>query len=321
MNHHETYLKMDFDYDSFQLTRIFSHELLDEYPEHGVQDSKAKEIYGELRFPTPPPNRPYTCGSLVQSIDGKIAYIDNPAGPVIASANKLDPEGGATDFWLLNHFRASMDVVIAGAGTMHKEPDGTVCVMDQNLEDERIARGMSRIPWVVICSLDGSDIRYEDALLINQPAIIHSSPAAEPIIAGNLPYPSFVIGPYTDAKAALADADNIRTLFDTKSPQNIPVILTGVGSRPDEEAMLTILHILGLRRALVESPSYCIALMGKGLLDEFLLDMSCVFVGGDAMSMGKSIPAFTSTNHPHSKVLSIHMHSPSFFYFRHKMVY
>lgn len=315
------YPKVEFPYDRMKLQPIFTHPELENYHTEGVQGEVAREIYGSLMFPDPPKHRAYTYGSLVMSIDGKIAYLDNPAGPVIASANVLDPDGGKADFWILNLYRASADVIIAGAGTMHKEPDGTVCIMDQELEDERLKRNLSQAPWVVIVSLDGTDVRWEDELFVNQPTMFHSSPFALEVVKDKLAQDYFVIGPYENLQEVLEDEQRIRSQFVEHSASKMSVIITGKDKTPDEEALLGILSLLGMKRCLVETPSYCMALMKKKLLDEFVLNVSCVFVGGEAMSIGKSFPAFTSVDHPHTEVLSLHMHSPSYFYYRHKLVY
>lgn len=313
--------KIPYDYRKIALKRVYESPLLESYPYEGVLSLEAREVYGALKFPSLPENRSYTCGCLVSSVDGKIAYNDDPAGPVIASSNVLDPDGASADFWVLNLFRANMDAVIAGAGTLWKEPDGTNCVMDQSLEQERVARGLSRAPWIVIATLDGTDMRYEDKLLTNQPAMLHSSPAAIEIIEERLELDHFFIGPYENSEEVWRHEEEIRSLFEKHSGSKLPVIITGVASRPDELALLSVLKVLGLERTLIESPSYCHALMRKGLLDEFILNQSGVIVGGDALSIGRWSEAFTSKEHPHTKVVSLHMHSESFFYFRYALFY
>jgi hypothetical protein len=78
---------------------------------------------------------------------------------------------------------------------------------------------------------------------------------------------------------------------------------------------------MGMERALVESPSYCHVLMQDALLDELTLNYSCLYIGGIAVGLGNGMEPFTSTRHPESELLSIHMHSPSFLYFRHRLRY
>lgn len=313
--------KIPYRYDAIALQRIYTSPLLEEYTQDSVASPESILVYGDLQFAKVPESRSYTCGCLVTSVDGKIAYNDNPAGPVIASSNRLDPDGAAADFWVLNLFRANMDAVIAGAGTLHKEPDGVICVMDSTLEEARVRKGLPRAPWVVIATFDGTDLPFEDKLLVNQPAMIHSSPAAQELINQKLSLEHFYIGPYRDSSEVWKDAEHIKKTFSQFSEAAIPIILTGTQSVPDELALLTVLKIIGMNRTLIESPSYCHALMKKGLLDEFIINQSGVIVGGNALSIGGHGEAFTSTEHPHTHALSIHMHSPSFFYFRYALRY
>jgi riboflavin biosynthesis pyrimidine reductase len=321
MNIPYTLPKVPYAYDAITLRRLYESPLISDFTHEGVVSSESLSVYGELRFPEALECRSYTCGCLVTSVDGKIAYNDDPAGPVIARSNALDPEGATADFWVLNLFRANMDAVIAGAGTLHKEPDGVICVMDTTLEEARVHRGMPRAPWVVIATLDGTDLPFDDKLLVNQPAMLHSSPAAHGLIEQKLAHDHFYLGPYRDSTAVWEDADSIRKTFDRYSDHAMPVILTGSDSIPDELALLAVLKVVGMDRTLIESPSYCHALMKKGLLDEFILNQSGVIVGGNALSIGGHGEAFTSTDHPHTQALTLHMHSPSFFYFRYSLRY
>ena len=46
--------------------------------------SKVSAAYHELYFPSPSEERPYIFASMVLSLDGKMAFQDNPQGPVVA---------------------------------------------------------------------------------------------------------------------------------------------------------------------------------------------------------------------------------------------
>ena len=52
-----------------------------------------------------------------------------------------------------------------------------------------------------------------------------------------------------------------------------------------------------------------------------LIHISCIYVGGQALTIGKFGKEFGSKDHPHTRMLSIHSHSDHFFYFRHKLLY
>ena len=84
------------------------------------------EYYTDIYFPKAPADRPYTFSSIVLSSDGKMAYGDNPSGPLIAKNNFLVPDGSLGDFWVLNVLRAYADGIIIGARTLLSEP-GITC--------------------------------------------------------------------------------------------------------------------------------------------------------------------------------------------------
>lgn len=315
------YPKISYNYREISMQRLFRHQREAAFPEAALQPPSALQVYGELRFPQVPERRVYTMGCFVTSIDGKIAFKDDPAGPVVARANSLDPAGAEGDFWSLNLFRANADAVIAGAGTMWAEPDGTISIFDQDLEDARLAAGKEAAPWAVISSIDGTDIRFQDTLFDNQPVMIQTSPAGREPLAKGYGRPHYFIGPYSDADQAWEDAECIRNQFQENRETRTPIILTGSGGMTNSSALLAVLRILGMERVLVESPSYCHVLMGDALLDELVLNYSCLYIGGSAVSLGSSLEPFTSRSHPETELLSIHMHSPSFLYFRHAFSY
>lgn len=309
--------KIDYDYKAIKLNKIFENEIVRDFTVKGVQTKNSVDVFGDITFPECN-DRVYLTASFVTSIDGKIAYLDDPAGPVIAKGNKLDPSGADADFWLLNLFRANADAIFVGAGTMIKEPDGTAHVFDQELEDARAKMGMPRVPWAVICSLDGV-IRYEDMMFKAQPCMINTSPEGLEKVKKGMKQDYYVTGPYNDIESL--DEEKIVREFRENSKTKVPVIVTGEGMKTNSHVLLRILKLMGINRAIVESPSYCHSLMGDKLLDEILLNYSCVYLGGDTVSFGKGMEPFTSVSHPHTEMISIHTHSPSFFYFRQKFNY
>jgi riboflavin biosynthesis pyrimidine reductase len=311
--------KISYDYRRIALTKVFEHPDAGSFIPAPVQTPSSKAVFGELGFPAVPRERVYTMASFVTSIDGKIAYLDNPAGPVIAQSNALDPDGAAADFWILNLMRANADAIFIGAGTMQKEPDGLVCIFDQELEDRRAALGMPRAPLVIICSLDGSDIPFSDTLIKNQPVLFNTSPEGLARIQAGLKADSYTVGPYRNVQEI--DRERVIEEYSRFAGKKIPVIVTGEGRTPASAAVMRILTLMGVERALVESPSYLHSLLRDGLVDEISLNYSCVYVGGSGVGLGGALPAFTSREHPHTEMLSIHMHSPSFFYFRHRWVH
>ena len=71
----------------------------------------------------------------------------------------------------------------------------------------------------------------------------------------------------------------------------------------------------------VETPSYMHYLVSQKMMDELFFNYSCIYVGGQALTIGKFGKEFTSQDHPHTRMLSIHTHSDHFFYLRHKLLY
>lgn len=109
----DTLIMIDFDEEkiSFDM-RYEDKDAVEEMRSSGgspVPLPKIGRLYGDMCFPAPPAGRPYTYSSIVLSSDGKMAFTDEPAGPVIAKNNYLDPDGALTDFWLLNALRANAE--------------------------------------------------------------------------------------------------------------------------------------------------------------------------------------------------------------------
>ncbi|ONI47730.1 hypothetical protein AN644_04120 [Candidatus Epulonipiscium fishelsonii] len=315
----ETFPKINYDYDKIKLQKIFENEKMKDFKDIAIQTPESIEVFGELKLAPLHEDRAYTMACFVSSIDGKIAYVDNPAGPMVARSNELDPDGASADFWVLNLMRTSVDAICIGGITMRKEPNGLVCLFDQKLEDARIANGKPRAPWVIVCSLTGEDIPFEDTMFLNQPIIINTSRKGLEVIKENCPHEYYVVGCFETDKDI--DAKKIKEDFEANKGK-VPVIVTGKKEdRTDSELVLKILKQLGMDRVMVESPSYCHSMLQDGLLDEWTVNYSCVYIGGNAVGFGQGMEACTSTRHPHSELLSIHMHSPSFMYLRHKFIY
>ncbi len=308
-----------FDYKKISYKKIFENEKLKEYTDKGVGTKESINAFGELNFPKAGEERIYTIGAFVTSIDGKIAYLDNSFGPMVAKANLHDKSGAELDFWILNLLRASMDAVFIGAGTMQKEPECYAGIYDKVLLNERITRNLPSSPWGIVCSLDGTDIPFQHELFNLSPTMINTSPEAIYTIAENIGKEYFIIGPYN----SISEIDDEKVIGDFQKYKDakIPIILTGQGEKTNSVVLFRILKLLGINKALVESPSYCHSLMKEGLLDELFLGYSCVYIGGNAIGLGHGMEPFTSKSHPHSELLSIHSHYPGFLYLRHKLIY
>lgn len=313
------FFKIPYNYNTIKLQKIFENEKIKTYPNKGIETPESISVYGNLNFPKYDNDKVYLMSSFVTSIDGKLAYLDNPAGPIIAKENKMDPTGADADFWILNLLRANCDAIFCGAGTIAAEPNSTFHVFDEKLELEREKKGLKPDPWLVVCSLKGTDIPFNDSIFTKQQCIFNIPPLALDILKNNLQQDYYIVGPYNN----ISEIDEIKIIeeFEKNKYKKFPIIVTGIEDKTNSKVLLKILKLMGINKALVESPSYCHVLLGEKLLDEMFVNYSCVYLGGEAVSFGKGLNSFTSTSHPHSELLSIHMHSPSFLYFRHKFVY
>ncbi|MBS3969805.1 MAG: dihydrofolate reductase family protein [Clostridia bacterium] len=315
---------MEFPAESIKITKLFdSKDQLDEIRENSPEKAvppKVKEVYGDVYFPEPPKDRPYTYGCLVFSMEGKIGFPDSPQGPLIARQNFLDGEGALADFWVLNMCRAYADAAIMGAGTLQAEDDVTCHVFDNELAEQRInhLNKNSIAPVNIVVSFDGTDIPLEH-ILWSVEALdkwIGTSPKGAQYLAENFKKPHKVFGPY-----ATFDDIDIENIINTirESKDIIPIFATGTGDKPDSKVLLKILRELGIKRCIVESPSYIWHLLKNEDLDEGFFDYSGIFVGG-TISMGNSNP-FDSNVHPHAEILSVGIHRNNFLYTRQRFKY
>lgn len=310
--------KMPFDVEKIKLNKIYESEALKAAEVNTLTSAHIKDIYGELKFNELYEDRPYTYTSLVTSIDGKIAFTDAPQGPLISRLNKYDENGATADWWILNMLRSVSDGVILGAGTMQAESDYTCHVFDQDLEDARIEAGLPPVPWNIISSVNPAHIPFDHVLFKSPevPVMISTCAAGLDVIKENIKNEYVIIGPTYDIKDVTDEM--IQLMKDNQD--KVIVIATGEKA-PDSKVALCIMKKFGLDKILVEAPTYMHHLVVHGLMDELFFDYSCIYIGGQALSIGKFGKEFGSKDHPHTKMLSIHSHSDHFFYFRHKLMY
>lgn len=116
------------------------------------------------------------------------------------------------------------------------------------------------------------------------------------------------------------DEKAVKEAMDQINQKTI-VILTGENSTPDIKTFLKILKLSNIEKLLIESPTYSHLLIKEGVYDEAFLNMSCVYMGGKAVSFGSFDEPFKAVNHPHTEVMSVAMHSAHMLFFRHKFIY
>lgn len=313
--------KIPYDASKISLSRIYENPLLETFNPI-CPNEKIESVYGPLSFPEPPEDRPYLYASMVTSLDGKIAFEDDPEGPLIAQLNRFDPDGGAADFWVLNMLRSVSDGIMGMGGPPESKKESTSSemfgvdleggchVFDQDLEDYRISCGRPPIPWTIITSLDCSEMGFSNPTVNNHPLI--------PVMITTSPDGLKRIKSESRARYVIID-DLAKAILP--EPGVMPVIVTGSGSMPDAKDTMRILRKMGLKRILIEGPSYTHHLIRQGMLDELFLNYSCIYVGGKALSLGMRGDSFPSGKQPHTQMLSIHTHGPHFFYLRHRLMY
>jgi riboflavin biosynthesis pyrimidine reductase len=300
-------VKIPYEVEKIKLRKIFES---DDYKKNKLmlQSKKVREVYGELYFEELPVNRPYIFTSLVTSIDGRIAFKDSPEGPLIAKRNLLDQEGASCDFWVLNMLRACCDGIIIGAGTLNAEPDFTGHIFDCDLENDRVTMGKYKIPWNIITSKDGTDIPFLHGVFNHTeiPIVFNTSQKGLECIERSFNKKYEVIEqPVKD--------------FEMKR-NKVYVVVTGE-REPDINKSLHILKSMGIHYLLVESPTITHLYIENSVMDELFFNYSCIYLGGNSLTIGAQGNAFTTSNRPHTKVVSIHSHSQHFFYIRHKLIY
>ncbi len=305
---------VNFNTEEVRLSTLFDNTKKMGYSTNSLKCKKIEDVYGKLMFGELHEDRPVTFASYVASIDGKIAFNDSFVGPLIAKTNHLDPGGAKADFWVLNMLRGVCDGIIIGSGTLTKEPDYTGSVFDPDISNARLEAGLKIAPWTVIVTATGTKIPFQNDVFVDGDVsvLINTSPNGFENLKKEITKPYFVVD-YTDLKSVKKQIED--------NSGKIPVVITGQGKATDANTLLKILKAMGLDKVLVESPTYCHHLMQTELLDEIFLNTSCVFVGGDCASIGGYSEPFTSVDHPHTEIVSIHMHSPHFIYTRHKLIY
>lgn len=311
--------------EKIQLDLLFKDELELEKSRQASEAksslSKVSAAYHELYFPAPSEERPYTFASMVLSLDGKMAFQDNPEGPVVASANYIDREGGLVDFWVLNVLRAHADAIIIGAKMLQSEPEVVYACFDPDLLPERKVklRKEKQHPLGIIVSLDGTDIPVGHSLFSVEETqtIMATCSKGGQFLRDQYGDDVLLVGPYHTQ--ATVDSHWISQQIQAGAEGGKKVVLMTGTDVPDAKVLLYILRKIGIRHLLVESPTYTWLLMNQQMLDEFFVNYSSLYIGG-TITPGYGL-GFSYLDHPHAKFLVIAMHRNSFIYTRQKLIY
>lgn len=307
-----------FDAEKIKIKLLYRSEKLEEWNNIPVKSEKIRRVYGsELIFPEAPGDRPYIFSSFVTSIDGKLAYADKPSAFYVAGKNMMAGNGKDTDFWILNALRGICDAAIIGGNSMRTDADYCMHCMDEEIQKDRVAAGLSEIPLNIVMTLDATDVPMEHNLLKNTdvPCMMVTSPKGLEYLEKNFKG-TYLVAKETDSEEV------IKEKLDKAGKGVLPVLVTGKGGFPDSTVTMKILKKIGIERLLIESPGYGHYLVKQKMMDEFFLNLSAVYIGGgDTMTLGKADKGFLAEAHPHTQILSIHMYNDYFAYFRYKFNY
>jgi riboflavin-specific deaminase-like protein len=155
--------------------------------------------------------RPYVMLNMATTLDGR-ATIDGRSGPI---GNRADRE-------LFHALRASVDAVMAGAGTMRVERYGRI-IPNQATRERRRARGLDDEPLACVVSARLS--LPDDLPLLNEPAarvvIVTPSAASLSGVSAQLDYVRAASDGLLDLRAAmreLTERFGVRTLLCEGGP-------------------------------------------------------------------------------------------------------
>ncbi len=297
----------DFKKETVMLVNCFSDkELTEEIHGKGDADAylpKAADTYGKIIFPKGK-TYPYIFSSIALSMDGKMAYPDNQDGDMLVRSNTLNPDGAQADFYVLNLLRAYSDAVLIGTKSMKTEANEWVTCHDFDLVQERVTHLKKREqPFVIVATKDGLDLPF-DHMLFHQdklPVVIFTSPRGLENIKRQAPGQFFEMRDVTEESIWASTGKN-------------PVIITGEGENTDIRWFMEIIKQAGVGHLLIESPTFMWFLMREGLMNEFFITHSSIFVGG-GFTPGAGLP-FTFDDHPQSRLVRLNRHGNTFLYSR-----
>ena len=300
--------KMDFSRTQVTSLNIFTDEALIESihakgDEHAYLP-KVEETYGKIILPKGR-EYPYLFASIALSMDGKMAYPDNQDGDMLVHSNTQNPDGALADFYVLNFLRAYADAVLIGTKSMINEANEWITIYDDELVEDRKKHMPEKEeqPFTIVASKDGTDIPFEH-LLFNQSEI--------PVVVFTSPVGFKNIQKEASDKFYLLEDVTKKNIY--KAGGKVPVVVTGEGDNTDLRPFMRLMKQAGVDHIMVESPMINWLLMREGLLNEFFITYSTVFVGGTISPGYFSAAKFD--DHPQSKVAYMNRHGNTFFYTR-----
>jgi len=212
---------------------------------------------GGLRFPSAPPERPYTFANFVEGMDGIVSF--QPPGPASGGpVSGLNPQ----DQLLMAILRAEADAVVVGAGTLRAEP-GHRWTPEHifpaaSARWAELRRDLGKRPGLINAFVTNSGDIDLDAVVFSEPtirAIVFTTPAG---------------------------AERIHTMRATHPTARLEVFVAG-GDRVELPATLRHLRAeLGVEHLLVEGgPQLMGDFVAGDLMDEIFLTDAPQVIGTD----------------------------------------
>jgi riboflavin-specific deaminase-like protein len=133
----------------------------------------AEEIYKDLTFPEPPPDRPYVLLNFVITLDGQSTVGKTGAAGI----------GSRTDHRLMGSLRARADGLLHGASTVRA--DNFPPRVPDELIPERLARGLMRHPLGAVVTRSGN-LDPSNRYFSMQPPVVFTTAGTAPALADRL---------------------------------------------------------------------------------------------------------------------------------------
>jgi len=224
-----------------------------------------RELYdGDLRFRTPPAERPFVIGNFVTTLDGIVSYeIKGRAGGSTISG--ADP----ADRFIMGLLRASADAIMVGARTVHDVSPESLWIPEYTYPDAKHLYSDYRVkmlskpryPIVVIVSGSG---RLELERAVFRTAGVHTVVITTP-----------------------AGKDELARVGGTKLDSVDICVVDAIGGSIAPDALLRLLHVqFGVRMLLHEGgPTLFGQFLASDAVDELFLTLSPQCAGRQASTV------------------------------------
>jgi riboflavin biosynthesis pyrimidine reductase len=264
----------------------------------------SKELESALGTPLKLPllERSFIFSCFVCSIDGKVAYPDKKSGLFMAPSNYSALTNEVLiDSQCLMLARAISDAVIIGSNSLHiEDKDFIPTISHKFLFELRKKANKPEIPTIIILCRDLANLDFSyDMFNMKETKVIICSFNQINTMIPNFKYYKL---------SNLTNKDPIST-------KSIIHIDTSIND------LFAFIYSLDLKIILNESPHYHHTLAQNKLLDEFWLNYTCSYIGGNISALGQNQDSFTSFNHPDTEILTLHHLDYHFLYSRQRFIY